>query len=96
MSKTEERRFWRVMKDDYTLSGRHDDFGNAHNNAVEFASGKLPIPKYIAEDTQGEPVEVKETFEWFCIKCGDDYFTTEESQRPKGRWRCGACVYSWL
>lgn len=41
-------------------------------------------------------VEVIETFEFGCVKCGDDYFTTVEAERPSGRWRCKACVWGWL
>jgi|TARA_R100000479_G_C6295768_1_gene168299 predicted SprT family Zn-dependent metalloprotease len=43
--------------------------------------------------------EEKPKYWFFCKKCGDDYYTYDEEHAKSmmgSRWRCNACVYSWL
>jgi len=96
MNEKQETQYWSILKGGYVLAEGYMDFGKAHNEAIEFANGNKYIEKRILENAKDEPVEVVETFGFGCCKCGDSYFTTVESERPKGRWRCGACVYAWL
>lgn len=73
---------YRVIAGDRTLSGPMN-IADAHNYALTV-------------DEQEQLVEVVETFEYGCCKCGDDYYTLIEQNRPTGRWRCGACTWSLL
>ena len=82
MADKDKRETYRVVVGNMALSGPMD-IADAHNYA-------LTVGK------QDGLVEVVETYEWFCMKCGDDYFTTIEGDRPAGRWRCNACVWGWL
>ena len=60
---------------------------DAHNHALTI------------ECDDDELVEVVERFNFFCMKCGDDYWTNdyEKFLKIRGtRWRCEACVWGWL
>ena len=64
------------------------NIADAHNYALEI------------KDTTDGLVEVVETFEWFCVKCGDDYWTQYEEEyksvKKFPRWRCRSCVMGLL
>lgn len=79
---------YRVMVNLQAQTGPIKDFAEAHNIA-----SSLTINEPLEE---GLIYEVVESYEWMCMKCGDDYFTTIEADRPTGRWRCNACVWGWL
>ena len=83
----ERRMTFRVFCEGRAYSGPMD-FADAHNHACDLQQS-LDIPV-------GGLTEVIETFEYGCCKCGDDYFALSEAERPKGRWRCNACVYAWF
>ena len=78
-----DRQTYRVVVENIAKS-QPMDIADAHNYALEI------------KDTTDGLVEVVETFEWFCGKCGDEYWTQYEKDRPVGRWRCNACVWGWL
>ena len=82
-----EKMTFRVFCEGRAYSGPMN-IADAYNRACDLQQSEdLPI---------GGLTEVIETFEFGCVKCGDVYFTTVEAERPSGRWRCRACVYSWF
>ena len=82
-----EKMTFRVFCEGRAYSGPMN-IADAHNRACDLQQSEdLPI---------GGLVEVIETFEFGCVKCGDDHFTTVEAKRPSGRWRCNACVWGRL
>ena len=76
---------YRVVLGEEAKSGPMN-IADAHNYAL-----KLPACT---------PVRVAETYEWFCRKCGDDFWTMDETYyqhiKKIGRWRCNLCVRSLL
>ena len=55
----------------------------------------MPAPK--EETVKVEDTEVRYNF--FCKKCGDDFYTTDARYYEMVRsirWRCNTCVGAWL
>ena len=82
-----DRQTFRVVVENIAKS-EPMNIADAHNYALEI------------KDTTDGLVEVVETFEWFCGKCGDDYWTQYEEEyksvKKSPRWRCNTCVWGWL
>ena len=85
MASAEKKQTYRVVLDNIAKSGPMG-IADAHNYAVELQAHG--------------PVEVVETYEWFCMKCGDEYWTQYkpemENVKQHPRWRCDSCVWGWL
>ena len=68
--------------------GEPMSISDAHNYAIEL---KNDHPQY--------EYDVVERYNFFCMKCGDDFWTScyDEYKKIRSvRWRCTPCVYSWL
>jgi hypothetical protein len=86
MSDLENHDNWIVTKDGMPITEMMG-CAAAHNHALKIKSD------------DEELLEVVERFNFFCVKCGDDYWTSayEEYMKIRGnRWRCNTCVWGWL
>ena len=76
----------------YTLAGPMENFAEAHNVAVEYKANPESIEEWIRD--KGKIIEVVESFDYMCMKCGDDFWTDSLDNVPRvSRWRCRTCVY---
>ncbi len=86
MAGKDKRETYRVVVGNKALSGPME-IADAHNYALTVGE-------------QDGLVEVVETYEWFCMKCGDDYWSMLEETynrvKAQPRWRCNTCVWGWL